>query len=49
MGKKAEGPQHTTRVRLSPTREQVLLLMGYGLEYSSTVNILVSAFNIVNH
>jgi IS605 OrfB family transposase len=43
--KKKPGSQNTIQVRLYPTKEQASLLMAHCLEYISTVNVLVSAFD----
>jgi IS605 OrfB family transposase len=43
--RKEKGPQNTIQVRLYPTREQAHLLMAHCLEYISTVNVLVCAFD----
>ncbi len=45
MSKKPEGLQTTYQVRLYPTGEQADLLMAHCLEYISTVNVLVAAYD----
>jgi IS605 OrfB family transposase len=45
MSRKAKGLQNTVQVRLYPTAEQARLLMAHCLEYISTVNVLISAYD----
>src|SRR2546425_1685257 len=45
MSKKEKGLQNTVQVRLYPTAEHACLLMAHCLEYISTVNVLVSAYD----
>ncbi|MGH2481599.1 MAG: hypothetical protein ACRDHW_18255, partial [Ktedonobacteraceae bacterium] len=45
MAKKVKGLENTVAVRLYPTAEQACMLMAHCLEYISTVNVLVLAYD----